>query len=435
MRYLAVLLLVVVMSIGGALGFVRGEAGEERTEVAAPTEAGLRPAGNAQGLTGIIESLQERLRRLPGDAPSWAHLGLAYVEQARVTGNPTYYGKADQAVAESLSVQAEDNALAHTAAAALAAARHDFTAALEEADAALRIDPYEPGALAIRVDALTELGRYSEQLQALRLADRRSPGIPIAARYSYAYELRGDLDQARRILRQAAVDGSHDDRAYLFTLHADLDRRAGDLRAAERHLDLALTEGPGHLPALVSQARLAIAQGRPALALRRWQEVVTQLPLPEYLTELGELHLSLGQRAQAREQFAVVQSTIDLLAGSGVNTDLETALFQADHGSPREALRVAEAEWQRRRSVHVADVVAWALHRFGRDQEALGLARQATRLGTKEARMWLHRGTIEAALGLDRAARRHLRHGLAVDPGVSPWQAERARATLRGLGR
>ena len=436
MRYLAVLLLAVVMTVGGAVGFVRGDTDQPQVAPAPGTSStAVVPAGSAEGLTGVIESLQDRLRRLPGDGASWAHLALAYVEQARVTGNPTYYAKADEAVAESLEVLPEDNAPAHTAAAALAAARHDFTAALAEADAALRIDRYEPGALAVRVDALTELGRYPEQLEALRVADRRSPGIPIAARYSYAYELRGDLDRAREILRQAASAGSREERAFLLTLHADLDRRAGDLRAADRTLRQALREGPDHLPALVSQARLAVAQGRPGLALRRWEEVVTRLPLPEYLTELGELQLSLGRPAQAREQFAVVQSTIDLLGGNGVNTDLETALFQADHGSPAQALQDARAEWQRRRSVHVADVLGWALHQSGRDAEALRLARRATRLGTEEARMWLHRGTIEAALGLDAAARRHLRHGLAVDPGASPWQAERARAVLRGLAR
>jgi Flp pilus assembly protein TadD len=136
----------------------------------------------------------------------------------------------------------------------------------------------------------------------------------------------------------------------------------------------------------------------------------------------------------AEQQFSVVESTMDLLSRSDVNTDLETALFQADHGDPARALSDARAEWARRRSIHVADVLAWAMHVNGRNHEALRLSRQATRLGTAEARLWLHRGTIEASLGLIADARRHLRHGLAVDPGASPWQADRARAVLRTLG-
>ena len=83
--------------------------------------------------------------------------------------------------------------------------------------------------------------------------------------------------------------------------------------------------------------------------------------------------------------------------------------------------------------MHVADALAWTLHRTGDDQKALPLARAATRLGTVESRVWLHRGAIEAGLGLDNAARRHLRHGLSADPGTSPWQVARATSLLHDL--
>jgi Flp pilus assembly protein TadD len=93
-------------------------------------------------------------------------------------------------------------------------------------------------------------------------------------------------------------------------------------------------------------------------------------------------------------------------------------------------VRLARSEWERRTSIHVADALAWSLHQVGRDREALALARKATSLSTQEARFWLHRGSIEAALGMRDAARAHLRRGLAADPGLSPWQRARARVTL-----
>ncbi|CAA9347335.1 MAG: FIG01127475: hypothetical protein [uncultured Nocardioidaceae bacterium] len=433
MRVLAVALLAVVLTVSGALGLA-GNGGTSSAPRTSTVDPSTIQAGNGQDLTVAIESLQQTLERVPADHRSWATLGLAYVEQARVSGNPAFYVKAEEAVARSLDVSPEDNAAAHTAAAALDAARHDFDAALERAEAALAIDPYEPGALAVRVDALTELGRYPEQLRALRVADRRQPGVPVFARYSYAHELRGDLDEADAVLRRGSAGASPADTAFLTTLRADVARRQGDLAAAGRHLRTALTQSPGYLPALASRARLAVAEGDLTLAVGRWEDVVAQLPLPEYLTELGELHLALGRRAEAREQFSVVEVTIDLLTANGVNADLETALFDADHGSAADALTVARAEWRRRKSIHVADLLAWALHVNGRDREALRLSRQATRLGTEEARLWLHRGRIEAALGMDGAARVHLRRGLAADPGGSPWQADQARAALRRLG-
>ena len=431
-RVLAVAFLAVVLTVSGALGLA-GDGDDPGSVSTGSVDPVAVQAGMGNDLTTTIAALQDTLRRVPGDSRSWATLGLAYVEQARVSGNPAFYAKADEAVARSLDASPQDNAAAHATAAALAAARHDFDDALDEADQALAIDPYDPGALAVRVDALTELGRYDEQLRALRVADRRQPGVPVFARYSYAYELRGDLDEAAAVLRRGTVDASPADTAYLTTLRADIARRQGDLDAAGRLLQTALDHSSGYLPALASRARLAVARGDLAEAVRRWQVVVAQMPLPEYLTELGEVHLALGQRAEARQQFAVVETTIDLLSSNGVNTDLETALFEADHGSRVDALRVARAEWKRRKSIHVADLLAWALHVNGQDRAALPLTRAATRLGTDEARMWLHRGQIEAALGLDDAARAHLRHGLEVDPGASPWQAERARTVLRRL--
>ncbi len=428
-KYLVVLALAVALSVSGAIGIAA------RTPAPALQAAPTAVVGvNAhQDLAGVITSLQATLRRVPKDDASWATLGLAYVEQARITGNPTYYGKADRAVATSFRLRPRGNVAALAAGAAVEAARHHFADALDLADRALRIDPRSLGALSIRVDALTELGRYGDQLRALRTADSRQPGVPIAARYSYAYELRGNLRRASSILGQAVQAGSRSDRAYLLTLMADIDRRQGRLGAAERHLGLALRNLPGYLPAMVSSARLDTARGHLRAAAREWQAVVARLALPEYLTELGELYAHLGRPGLARQQYAVVGSTTALLASNGVNTDLEAALFAADHGDPRQALVAARAEWGRRKSINVADVLGWALHRTGNDRQALVLARQATRLGTLEARPWIHRGTIEAALGMHARARADLRRGLAIDPGLSPWQADQARAVLAGL--
>jgi tetratricopeptide (TPR) repeat protein len=323
-----------------------------------------------------------------------------------------------------------DNAVAHASAAAVAAARHRFGPALRESRAALAIDPRQPNALAVRIDALTELGDYRGQLRALRAADRRQPGVPVASRWSYARELRGDLRGAESILLTSAQGASHADRGFLLTQAAELDRRDGLVERAALRLRQALRESPGYVPALVSRARLAVAQGRLGVAERRWRAVVARLPLPEYLTELGELLLHRGQRAAAQQQFSVVRTTVRLLETNGVDTDLETALFEADHGSATKALSQARDEWGRRHSVHVADALAWALHVNGRDREALGYAEKATRLGTQESRLWLHRGLVEAALGMDDAAATDLRRALAVDPGASPWQQARARDAL-----
>lgn len=429
-RSLIVIGIGVVLAVSGGIGVATTSA--PSTPSVVPFVAPVVP-DSGQDLASSISSLQVTLRRLPEDHVSWANLAVAYVEQARVTGLATYYEKADEAVARSFDIEPDDNFSALAASAAIEAARHDFSGALDSARQALSINPRDLGALAVRVDALNELGRYDDQLRALRTADRLRPSTAIAARYSYAYELRGDLDRAADILQRASSSGTRADQAYVLTLRADILRKQHRLGAADRDLRTALRAVPGHLPALVSTARLQIARGDLERAATTWQDVVAQQPLPEYLTEFGELLQHLGRNDEADAQFAVVRATIKLLGISGVDTDLETALFEADHGSAAHALTQARAEWARRTSVHVADAYAWSLHRNDRDTEALPVARAATRLGSPEAKFWIHRGTIEAALGMNDEARAHLRRGLATDPGLSPWQRALARATLTSI--
>lgn len=430
MRFLVVVGVALVLVVSGGIGLSRDPVPTAGVGTVAGT---VVVPGAARDLDRTLESLQATLRRVPADHHSWAALGLAYVEQARVTGDPGYYAKAEAAVDRSLRLE-PGNFAALSSDAALHAARHRFGAALDLADRALEINSHDLTALAIRVDALTELGRYADQMDALSVADRRRPGIAVATRYAYAYELRGDLARAAQILERAAQSGTPDDRAHLFTLLADIERRQSELDAAAAHLERARRESPGYLPALVSQARLDVALGDLTGAVQSWRAVTTRLPLPEYLVELGELYLHLDRPEQAAEQFAVVETTMRLLESGGSNTDLEAALYRADHGDARRAVTDAQAEWDRRNSIHAADALGWALHRVGRDAEALELARKATRLGTPEARLWIHRGSIEAALGMDSAARTHLRRGLASDPGLSPWQAAQAHAVLEDLG-
>jgi tetratricopeptide (TPR) repeat protein len=114
---------------------------------------------------------------------------------------------------------------------------------------------------------------------------------------------------------------------------------------------------------------------------------------------------------------------------------VDLALFEADHGDPAAALRYATAAYAATPTVRAADAVAWALHRLGRDREALAHAAEALRLGSIDPLLRYHAGAIEAALGKDGDARRDLDLALATDPGFSATGAAEARrllATLNG---
>jgi tetratricopeptide (TPR) repeat protein len=138
----------------------------------------------------------------------------------------------------------------------------------------------------------------------------------------------------------------------------------------------------------------------------------------------------LGRDDEADQQFARLAAEHRLLAANGVRTDLMTAVHQADHGSATAAVRHAEAEWARHRSMNVADALGWALHRAGRDRDALGYAIRANRLGRHNATYRYHLGMIEMALGHQAKAHRDLDRALQINPYFSALQAPVARRAL-----
>jgi tetratricopeptide (TPR) repeat protein len=377
-----------------------------------------------------VSALQDHLRRQPKDGRSWAALGLAYVEQARASGDTALYPKAQGALDQALALAGDDD-LALAAAGALAAARHDFAAALRWGDQAVAANPYSAQAQTVRTDALVELGRYGDAAKAARRADELQPGLPTFTRLSYLAELRGDTKTATALLRRSLSPATAPaDVAFVRYHLGELARGGGDYRTADREYAAALSAVPSYVPALAGRARAAAALGDADSAVGRYRTVVARAPLPEYLVEFGELLESLGRAAEARQQYDVVRGVVALAKANGVGADLDLARFEADHGDRAMALRMAQAEWKRRQSIHVADALAWALHVNGRDAEALRYARLATALGTKDARLLFHRGMIEHALGRRAEARGSLATALRLDPGFSPLQAKNAQAIL-----
>jgi tetratricopeptide (TPR) repeat protein len=423
--------LALVVGLTGAATAMRAGAPRADNTGDRPVEPAAADRGQLNDPAALAANLQAKLRVHPGDAQGWASLGFAYVEQARITADPTYYPKAQQALARAHAL-APSAALTLTGEATLAAARHDFGAALRLADEAVAADPYGAQAHAVRSDALTELGRYREALAAARRTNNLRPGTSTFARLSYAAELRGHLRQASRLMAEAARAASTASSYAFAAFHlGELARAEGEPTVAARHYAAALAADPTYAPAMAGQARLAVARGDLAAAERDYVQVVQRLPLVEYIVELGEFYEATGRPELARQQWAVARASAALARANGVVTDLETALFEADHGSPRAALTAARAEWARRHSILAADALGWALHAAGHDRVALRYAVLATRLGTQDARLLFHRGAIELATGRGAAARIRLRRAMNLDDGAAPLRDRAARHLLR----
>lgn len=407
-----------------ALAVFAATRGDERAAAGPPPASApsLRPDADTDAQ---LRRLQDAVRR---GAPREAELAAAYIQKARESGDPSFYSRADGVLRRALARGPQDPAEL-TEAAALAAGRHDFRAAERLARRARALAPDSLGAFPVLVDALLELGRYREAERTLQRMVDLKPNLAAYARVSYFRELTGDLDGAAEALELAVSAGGPvpENVAYVQTLLGSLELSRGRLPAARRAFAAALMAVPGYVPAAAGRARLAARRGDLRTAIARWRELVARQPLPEYVIGLGEAELAAGQGAAGRRDLALVRVQQRLLAEAGVDTDVELAIYEADHGDRERAVALAREAWAQAPSVRSADALGWALTRAGRAGEGLRWARRALKLGSLDPTFRYHAGI---AAGDTPEGRRNLRLALERGLDAHPLHANRARAAL-----
>jgi len=434
-RAAAVGALAVAMLVAGAVMFVRGaDTPADPASGKASSSALLLPTPDAGSLEGAIASLQQRLRELPDDWRGSAQLGLAYVAQARVTADPSWYPKAEGVLRRSLRLHPHENVDGALGIGALDLARHDFAAALEQGRRAASIDRYDADAYGVIGDALVELGRYRAAFAAFQTMVDTRPDLASYARVAYARELTGDVAGAQRAMRMALdAAGSPSDAAWTAYQLGELAFGSGRVAEAGGWYARGLELDPTYALNLAGMAKVAWARGNDELAIRRYREVAARYPSPEVVVALADLYRATGHARLADEQEDVVHAMRQLAIASGVNVDLELALYDADHGEPAGALSAARTEWGRRHSIHVADAYAWALYANGRYARASIFAERALALGTRNASFLFHAGMIRLALGDRDGARHDLARAIAINPNFSIQHSDEAGRTLARL--
>ena len=430
------------LGLGGLL-LVAGAFGVVRSHGPAATPAPIAAPGAASGLARIsgatldqtITALQDHLKVVSKDYVSWSTLGLAYVQQAKVTVNSDFYPRAEGALKTSLTINTDENFLAYAGLAALANARHEFAAAKSYAQQGLAINAYSDILYGALSDAETQLGEYPAARASVDRMVSLSPDTSSLSRASYTWELQGDTDQARTLMQQALDDApTGSDRAFATYYLGELAFNSGDINGALTYYRSALDASPGDSAALAGKAKAEAALGQNLTAIDDYATLVARTPEPSYLIEYGELLESLGRTAEADKQYAIFGTTQQLFEANGVAPDSTPSLFYADHGDPARALESAEKGIATRPFVVMYDAYAWALHRNGRDVEALAAINTAMKPGMKNALFHFHKGMIQASLGNADDARLELTQALEINPKFNPLDAPIALAALAELG-
>jgi tetratricopeptide (TPR) repeat protein len=431
MKLAAAVLAFVAVFLG-----VRALDGSSASLPGQPGDVAVRQ-GELPGATTAqrIEGLQAQVREAPSDPDGYAQLGLAYLQQVRESGDPTFYPRAQGSFEQALRLDPNDFT-ATSGLGSLALARHDFSGGLALGERAARINPDVARNYGVIADAQVELGRYGAAGRTLQHYVDVKPELSSYARVSYFRELHGDLPGALAAMRLAvtAGGGTPENVGYVQALVGKLHFDSGDYVAAERAYRQALATDPGFPAAIAGLARVeAAAHADYVHAIPRLRGLVQRLPLPEYVIALGETEQASGMTAAARRDYQLVGAETQLLRANGVNTDAELALFEADHGDPAQAVDLGERAWAAAPSVRSADAYSWALSSAGRDREALAMSAKAMRLGSRDPSFLYHAGIVALRADRPQRAKALLARLVAQSPRFNPLYGPRAERALQGL--
>jgi len=403
----------------------------------APTRAPGPALSEAQVRDLDIAFYRARIARDPLGARDRAQLAGLYLQRARETGENQDLVRAEETARGSLSNRRARNGKALAVLVNSLLAQHRYPEALSSARELAARDPEARAVQGLLGEIEMELGLYDSARATFAPLASWTRDLAVAPRIARWLELQGRNEEAHDLLLQARDNALKlhalpaEQAAWFHLRVADLALRNGRLDEAEQALRGGLAAHPGDYRVLGLYARLATARRDWRGAIDWGEQAIARTLDPATLGVVGDAYAALGDTAKAEEYFRVLEVAVSRQVGPFHRA---WSLFLLDHDRrTAEVLDKAQQEIVVRKDVYGWDLLAWALHKNGRDADARGAMGHALALGTRDAMLFYHAGMIERDLGDRGAARRHLAEALAVNRYWHPTQPDSARAVLGGL--
>jgi len=382
---------------------------------------------------------QRLIERNPYDATAYYRLGDAYIQKVRESGDVAYFDRAEQALRKALDLRPRySDAVRHLA--YVRYSRHDFDGAARDAARAIELNAGDSPAYGILGDAQLEVGKYDQARESYEKMVRLDANLYSYSRRSGFRSLTGDAGGAIEDLRRAIEQGlgARAPRESIAWVQWQLGSdyfALGRLSDADAQFLEALKTFPNYYRASAGLAQVRAAQQRYQEAIDLYQKALSVVPLPDHAAALGDVFIKLGRAEDAKKQYDLVEYIGRLSTLNKVIYNRELAYFYADHDTKLDqALDLARRELEVRRDIYAYDLLAWALYKNGKPEEARAAMVEALKLGTRDARLFFHAGMIEHRLGNAETARNHLRRALATNRHFHVLHAQEAERVLRELG-
>ena len=226
----------------------------------------------------------------------------------------------------------------------------------------------------------------------------------------------GALEWMRRAYEQTYFN-ENEERAWLLTQVAHLERSRGAIGAAEEAAENALELFPDYHYALAELAHIRMGQGKSDEAVSLFEARYRLAPHPENLYDLAKAKRRAGRRREAVDLFSEFERLALRESEANDNANRELVFYYADVANDSSAaLGIARLASGRRQDVFTLDAYAWALFRSGSAEEAWEQMETALAPGIQDAKFLYHAGCIRAALADSERATRYWERSLRLDP-------------------
>lgn len=387
-----------------------------------------------------IEYYRAKLAKDPQHWPSYAGLGAAYLLKARDTDQFAYYAKAEEALRRSLQLQPNYEALRHLT--ALYVAQHRFQEAISYGWQTVEAWPSDTQSYVFLSDAYHAIGDYERATEVAQKMLAIKPDFFALSHWARCRYIRGDVEGAINEMQRALTVAAQDKLGHSLTSWGYVQLGSyyfemGDVNAAERAYQQALTASPNDALAMEHLAEVRTAQRNFAAASALYKKLLKHRPNPEWQAALADVYAQMGQKAQARRLRRQAEAAYQRAIAAGrVDYYRHLARLYTDHDvNVAEALALAQKDLNLRRDIYAYDTLAWAYYKNGRYEEAAQAIQEALRWGTKDAHLFFHAGMIYHRLGDVAQARHYLEQALATNPYFNAAESHTARTILTQLAR
>src|SRR5215210_3809753 len=256
------------------------------------------------------DRLKLAIKENPDDKKSQLALAALYIQEARITGDHMYYDGAAMQQVNNVLNNDPNNFDALTYKTLVYLSQHHFADALEVAQKAKAINPYNAFIYGLMADANVEMGNYTKAVENCDDMVSIRPDIRSYSRISYLREIYDDYPGAIDAMNRAVEAGMPGDEgtAWARVQLGHLYENTGDLKRAEMQYTIALDERPEYAYALAGMAHIATANKDYAKGVQYYLKADSLVADNVFKEELVDVYKLAGENEKAAK---LAQSVIE----------------------------------------------------------------------------------------------------------------------------